>query len=48
MRNKFDRDFDRAEKAFWFMWFLTIAIVLGFLCGGGFVVYKLLIHFGIM
>ena len=44
----FDRDFDRINKAFWFIWIFALAIILAGLALGGFVVYKLLAHFGIL
>jgi len=43
----FDRDSARIEKAFWFIWFFALALILAGLGVGGFVVYKLLAHFGI-
>lgn len=45
---KFDRDFNRAERVFWLGWVVAIAIITAAICGGGFVVYKLLIYFGVM
>ena len=47
-RNEFDRDFDRVNKAFWFIFFFALALILAGLVGGGFVVFKLLAHFGIL
>ena len=47
-RKKFDRDFERTKKAIWFVWWLTIAIILAVLGGGAFVVYKVLVFFGIL
>lgn len=44
----FDRNSARIEKAFWFIWFFAVALILAGLVGGGFVVYKLLAHFGIL
>ena len=44
----FDRDSARTEKAFWFIFFLALALILAGLLGGGFVVYKLLANFGIL
>ena len=48
MRSKFDRDFERVQRGFWFGWIFSIVIGLGMLFGCGFVVYKLLIYFGVM
>ncbi len=44
----FDRDSKRIEKAFWFIFFLALALIVAGLAGGGYVVYKLLAHFGIL
>ena len=46
-RNEFDRDFDRVNKAFWFIFFFALALILAGLGVGGFVIYKILARFGI-
>lgn len=47
-KSDFDRDFARTQ-AFIYIWFAFVAaVIVSVLCGGAFVVYKLMVHFGIM
>ena len=45
MRDKFD--FDSMVKMFWVVWLIGLAITISLLAGGVYVIYKVLIHFGI-
>lgn len=47
-KSKFDKDFEKMDKAIWFVWYLAIAIILAVLVGGGFMVFKVLAFFSIL
>lgn len=47
-QDKFDRDFEKTEKIIAIAWIVVPAIVIASLAGIAFVVYRLMLHFGIM
>jgi hypothetical protein len=46
-RDRFDKDFDRLQKFGYIVFAINLLIVLAFLSGVAFVVYKLMAYFGI-
>ncbi len=47
-RDKFDRDFERSERLVMVIWVLAAVVGLAALTGIGFVIYRVMLHFGIM